>query len=264
MRFVRVCSVITGVVLTALTSVAPAVAAPSAAHYVALGDSYAAGVGAGNYDPASKSCMRSSNAYPALWESKHIGSYYTSVACLGATTADVLNNQLAAVKSDTTLITVTIGGNDIGFADVLKECVFPGNDQGCLARVDTAESAMRQTLPDNLDRTYQAIRQHAPTAKVVVVGYPKLFELGSCLGGLSLAKRTKLDEGANILAGVIAARAQAAGFGFADARSAFAGHGVCSKTSWIHGVTYPIETSYHPTATGQAQGYLPIVTQALG
>ena len=118
---------------------------------------------------------------------------------------------------------------------------------------------MTTSLSDALDRTYQAIRQHAPLATLVVVGYPRLFELGPCLFGLSLAKRTVLNEGADMLAGVIADRAKVAGALFADARPAFAGHGVCSGHPWIHGVTIPLESSYHPTATGQSAGYLPLL-----
>lgn len=263
MRLARTIAVVIGTVFGLLAGVIPASAAPAAPHYVALGDSYAAGVGAKNYDPASKGCKRSANAYSALWAKQHAGVSYTSVACLGATTSDVLDTQLAAVTEDTTLITITIGGNDIGFATVIQSCVL-GDDQKCLAQVAAAETAMTDVLPAKLDQTYQAIRQRAPEAKVVVVGYPRLFELGSCPTGLSIRKRTALDHGADLLAGVIGEQAQAAGFAFADVRSSFDHHGVCSGDKWIHGLTYPLDESYHPTVLGQTNGYLPVVAAKLG
>src|SRR4051794_5021967 len=69
--------------------------------YVALGDSYSAGVGSGSYDSASGSCYRSSKAYPAQWAAAHTPSGFSFTACSGAQTTDVLNNQLGPVNSAT-------------------------------------------------------------------------------------------------------------------------------------------------------------------
>jgi hypothetical protein len=84
-----------------LTLGAPAQAAATD-NYVALGDSYASGVGADSYTSESGSCLRSTNAYPALYNTNIKPASYRSVACSGATTATVISSQLSALSSATT------------------------------------------------------------------------------------------------------------------------------------------------------------------
>ncbi|WP_303633606.1 hypothetical protein [Actinomadura madurae] len=84
-------------------------ASAAATSYVALGDSYSSGTGAGNYDPGSGSCNRSANAYPNLWAAAHATDSFTFVACSGATTTSVASGQLGALTSSTTLVSVTAG-----------------------------------------------------------------------------------------------------------------------------------------------------------
>ncbi len=74
----------------------PAPSPPSA--YVALGDSYSSGVGAGSYIGSSGSCDQSTKAYPALWDAASQPASYVSEACSGATTATVLSSQLSALS----------------------------------------------------------------------------------------------------------------------------------------------------------------------
>ena len=108
-----------------LAMLAPAAAsAQSAAAYVALGDSYSSGVGAGSYIGSSGSCDQSTNAYPALWDAASQPASYVSEACSGATTATVLSSQLGALSSATTLVSITVGGNDVGFSSVMETCVL--------------------------------------------------------------------------------------------------------------------------------------------
>ncbi len=95
-----------------LALVAPVGAAPLAVNYVALGDSYASGTGAGSYGN-SGSCYRSANAYAPLWASSH-GATLSFVACSGADTADVLNSQVSALNAATTLVTISIGATTPG------------------------------------------------------------------------------------------------------------------------------------------------------
>jgi len=99
-----------------------------------------------------------------------------------------------------------------------------------------------------------------------VLGYPRVYELsGTCWAGLSEAERAAVNAGADALVEVIAQRAARAGFVFADLRGPFTGHGVCSDAPWLHSVNWlnPVE-SYHPTATGHAQGYLPALRAVTG
>ncbi len=235
---------------------APAQAATPIA-YVAMGDSYAAGVGAGGYDLSSGTCSRSPRSYTALWAGSHAVASFTSVACRGATTTDVLNNQLGALGGGTTMVTITIGGNDAGFVQVVTTCLL-GADGACGFAANAARSYATTILPGKLDRTYAAIRSRAPHARVVVLGYPRLFELTASCGrfGMDVTKRRALDGAADALAGAIAARAGAAGFNFVDVRGVFAGHGICAGQPWINTTTWPVTDSYHPNSAGYRYGYL--------
>jgi lysophospholipase L1-like esterase len=227
-------------------------------NYVALGDSYSAGVGAGNYVSSSGSCDRSYNSYPYLWASAHASSFI-DVACSGATTSDVLSSQVSALSSSTTEVSITIGGNDSGFAGTMQTCVLDGTSD-CLSAVSTAKSFVQNTLPGRLATTFSTIRAKAPNAHVVVLDYPHLYQVpGSCLLGISDTSRTAIDGAADAMDTVIGKAAANAGFSFADVRPAFdAGHEICgSSTQWLHSTTLPVNESYHPTADGQQYGFLP-------
>ncbi|MFJ6751133.1 SGNH/GDSL hydrolase family protein [Streptomyces sp. NPDC091266] len=248
----------------ALTGASAAASAerPTATGYVALGDSYSAGVGAGSYDSGSGSCKRSTKAYPALWAAAHAPSSYRSTACSGARTGDVLNGQLAPIDSSTGLVSITIGGNDAGFADTMTTCAL-NSESACLSRVAQAVDYIRATLPGQLDGVYNAIGQKAPAARVVVLGYPHFYKIGgSCSAGLSEKSRTAINGAADEINSVTAKRAADHGFAFADVNATFAGHELCSGSPWLHSVTLPVDESYHPTAAGQSGGYLPAFASA--
>ncbi|MGW5646990.1 SGNH/GDSL hydrolase family protein [Saccharopolyspora sp. NPDC003752] len=243
---------------------APAFAAPAAENYAALGDSYASGVGTREYTDDSGDCLRSPKAYAQLWADSHDVSNFAFVACSGAVTDDVNANQLDQLSADTTLVTISIGGNDIGFSSVIQDCLL-GDDNGCDSAVSKGEERARNELPAKLDTTYANIREAAPNAKVVVLGYPRLTEQGSCgIPFFSEAKRQRINDGADVLAEVISAQADAAGFTFADARDAFAGHGVCSSDEWINGPSNPLVESFHPDIDGHAKAYLPVLNAVTG
>ncbi len=226
-----------------------------APEYVALGDSYSSGTGAGSY--TSLLCRRSANAYPALLAASRPGGEFKFVACSGATVRDVVAKQLAALDAGTTLVTVGVGGNDAGFVSTMLACRF-GTVDRCRTALEKGREFVEDELPARLDSLYAQIRRRAPRAEVVVVGYPHLYrEGGRCPGGLGSAKRTMINEAVDVMAGVLADRAAAAGFAFADARPAFAGHEICAADAWIGA------DSVHPTAEGQARGYLPAVTAAV-
>jgi lysophospholipase L1-like esterase len=228
--------------------------------YVALGDSYSAGNGAGNYISSSGDCHRSTSAYPELWANAHSPSSFTFAACSGAVTTDVTNSQLGSLNSSTGLVSITIGGNDAGFADSITTCVT-GSDSTCVSRIGTAEAYIRNTLPGRLDAVYNAISAKAPSAKVVVLGYPDLYTLNVFCVGLSTTKHQKIDEAADLLDTTMSARAAAHGFTFGDVRTTFKGHELCSGDDYLHSLDVdPTWASYHPTATGHSKGYLPVLT----
>ncbi|WP_433855624.1 SGNH/GDSL hydrolase family protein [Streptomyces kronopolitis] len=248
----------------ALTGASAAASAQllTATGYVALGDSYSSGVGAGSYDSASGSCKRSAKSYPALWAAAHSPSSFRFTACSGARTGDVLSSQLGPLSSSTGLVSITIGGNDAGFADTMTTCALQG-ESACLSRVAQARSFIDSTLPGRLDGVYDAISQKAPAARVVVLGYPHFYRLnGTCFAGLSERSRAAINAAADDINGVMAKRAADHGFSFADVNATFSGHELCSGSPWLHSVTFPVDESYHPTAAGQSGGYLPVFASA--
>lgn len=266
MKFPRLVASVVGVASLAAAAVTAAVtpAYASTTRYVALGDSYSSGTGTGSYD-LNSSCQRSSKAYEALWASAHSPASFSFVACSGAKTSDVLSSQISAVNSSTTLISITIGGNDIGFASIMQTCVL-GSDSSCVTAVNNAENAARNTLPGSLDNLFGQLRSRAPSARIVVLDYPHLYITNDtwCVG-LSHTKHVKLNEGADVLDSTISSAASRAGFVFADVRGQFSGHELCSGDNWLHSVDLgDIGSSYHPTATGHASGYLPVFTSAAG
>jgi lysophospholipase L1-like esterase len=233
--------------------------AASAVNYVALGDSYASGVGAGS---ESGSCDQSPNAYPALWAAANTPASFTFAACSGATTSDVISSQLSSLNSSTTLVSITIGGNDVGFSSIMETCVLESTSS-CESAVSAAEQYANNTLPGLLNTTLADIRSAAPDAKIIVVDYPDFYDLSvSICIGLSRADHQALDNGINDLDGVLQTAATQNGDTFADVRAQFSGHELCDGAGWLNSVTLPIDDSYHPTATGQKDGYLPVFTAA--
>lgn len=260
MRLAHPCLVAFGAVTFAAGSLLwPGSASAAGTRYVALGDSYSSGTGAGDYDPGSGSCKRSANAYANLWAAAHTTESYKFVACSGATTTSVAAGQLGALSSSTTLVSITVGGNDAGFSDVMLTCVLYSTST-CKNRVARAENYMKNTLPGRLDSLYSKIEAKAPSARVVVLGYPHLYKIVNVCVGLSNAKRIALNDAADTLDGVIAKAARRAGFTWSDVRDEFAGHELCSGDDWLNAVTFPFESSYHPTARGHRLGYLPALT----
>jgi lysophospholipase L1-like esterase len=261
------CAALVVVALSAAAA-APAGSASSpapagAAEYVALGDSYSSGTGTGQY--VDEACRRSSAAFPARVAASLPGTTLTSVACSGATIPDVERDQLASLTPATTLVTLTIGGNDAGFAKVITRCALPSWLARCSPPVERARRLIRRTLPDQLDRLYDEIRLRAPAATVVVAGYPRL------LNGIDCGPATFFSRGdarllngtADLLRDVLRSRARAAGFRFADVVPAFDGHAVCDDPEWLNGLSAPLRESFHPNAVGHAEGYTPAILAQL-
>ena len=171
----------------------------------------------------------------------------------------MLNNQLGPLNSGTALVSISIGGNDAGFADAMTTCVLEG-ESACVARIAEANAYISNTLPAQLDAVYTTISYRAPNAQVVVLGYPRMYELdGSCWVGLSETSRAAINSAADNLSDVTSKRAADHGFAYGDVRTTFTGHEICSSDEWLHSVTWPINDSYHPTAEGQSGGYYPVL-----
>src|SRR4051812_45128150 len=194
-----------------------------ATKYVALGDSYSSGTGTRTYYDSN--CQKSVYAYPYLEHNAHPDWTFVHAACSGATTSSLLSSQVSSVTSDTNWVTYTIGGNDAGFSSVITECALPSWASNCTGAINNAQSIIKNTLPGRLDEVNTAIKSRAPSAKVIVLDYPHLFNGEDCnaLTFFSPSEETRLNETADQMKSVISAAATRAGasFTFRDVIPAF-------------------------------------------
>ena len=247
---------VVGAAVPAAAKGKPPSTASKKATYVAMGDSFASGNGTFNPD-LDNACYRSSDAYAPLVAKALRRTTLSFVACSGATTASIAGGQDAALNAKTTYVSISIGGNDIGFTDLITACVS-GGDATCAAAVDTASSAIANDLPGKLATTYTGIRSKASKAKVVVVGYPRGFdpERVSCFQGTGITSTEAglLNDLTDDLDAVIETAATSAGFTYVDPNGAFAGHDVCARTPYVNGfgpvLSGDTRDAYHPTAAG--------------
>jgi lysophospholipase L1-like esterase len=245
------------------TGAAPAAAAPATTvDYVALGDSYAAGTGAG---AESTACRVTDGAYPKLWAATDKVDL-TFAACSGADTAGVLRDQLGGLGADTDLVSITVGANDLRLVDTLRACAAAPQSQACtdaLAAIPVALSA----IPTNVGALLTAVHGKAPAAKIVVTGYPVPFaDVAEC-PQLPLGPALR-EAGNTAIAGLnraLEATARAAAAVFVDVNRAFTGHAQCTAAPWLVGLEgLGNETILHPTLTGQTEGFLAAFTAQAG
>ncbi|MFW5470496.1 SGNH/GDSL hydrolase family protein [Knoellia sp. CPCC 206435] len=229
--------------------------------YVALGDSYAAGVGGG---ARLGECWRTTGGYPVL-VARALGQDLAHQACLGATVADVARDQLSVLGPQTTHVSLTVGGNDVGFVPVIVECAKPSWMVDSDAVIDDAFALLTTELPRRLTRLVASIRERAPRAELVITAYPVLFNGEDCnaLTFFSPYEMSRLEQGVADLAAVIEGVAGDAGAVFVDPRADFDGHAVCDQEEWVSGVSWPLEESYHPNVEGHA-AYARLVLGAFG
>ena len=250
-------------------------AAGDGPNYVALGDSYASGAGLSGVK--DKECDRTTGSYPSLISKSFavagLKRAFKDVTCSGATTRAIWNHQgskppqINALTPNTKLVTLTLGGNDVGFSSVLGTCAvvassdrngspckqyFTAGGKDVLGeRINTMEGRVRDVLAD--------VRRRSPHAKVIVVGYPALFpdngvgcsEVPFAKGDFAFLRDT--TKKANR-----ALRRQAAaggvGMSFADTYTPTIGHDMCRprETRWVESLTPAANTAAaHPNSTGQ-------------
>lgn len=228
--------------------------------YVAIGDSYAAGVGAGATEDG---CGRTTAGYP-LAVSRAVGRELRYEACPGATAVEATRIQVDAVGADTMLVTITAGGNDLGFSDVLTEVAKPAWLGDSDPVLDETQRRAESTLPGVLSPLYAAVRDRAPLARVVVLGYPRLFSGSDCnlVTFFTDDEIARMNAIADRAAEVMSEVCERSEVEFVDVRNEFAGHGTCGGKEWIHGASYPLEESFHPNAQGH-EAYGRLATSAL-
>ncbi|GIF39296.1 SGNH/GDSL hydrolase family protein [Actinoplanes xinjiangensis] len=262
--FHRVVAVCATVALTATAWAAPATAvavsvAPSPLQYVALGDSYAAGFGAA---PTSDACGRSAAAYPALLAREaHGGIAVRNAACVGATTADVIR-QSSALSPRTGLVTITAGANDLPLKQLLESCMNRFSAVACQDGTLTINRRLVTALPRDLNRMLRTVTTAAPNARVIVTGYPLPFAKSRQCPAVPVTARMRVraNQVVSRLNAAIAAAANRNRVRYVDVQPGFAAHGLCSRKPWLVGAEgMRDDRVLHPTATGQARGYLPAV-----
>lgn len=238
---------------------APAQAIAKIDYYVALGDSYAAGQGAGPY---LDSCFHSENAYSELADNLKTVKFETNVACSGKTTQDVVNSQLVQLNRKTDLVTITAGGNNLGFGNIVGSCAAvafgnPTKATDCGAASAYAEAQLTSGhLYADVISMIQSVHAAAPNARIVVTGYPYLLEPIDPGRADPLAlftyQATKL---ADSLDGTIALAVTDAATGgihvkYVDVRNAFRGHGILTPDPWINFNSPTLADNFHPNAKG--------------
>ena len=245
--------------------------APRFQRYVALGDSYTAAPGV----PGTSSrdgCFRSTGNYPHLLAAALPVARLVDVSCSGASTADVRHRQagrvppqLDAVTRRTDLVTIGLGGNDEAlFRRLLGGCDRTARSPRAACFDASGFAPILDRIEQNLVGVVRAVRAKAPSARVLLVGYPQVVPAsGGCsktpyVAGGDFARRA--NQG---LTDAVRRAASAAGVGYVDVWSASAGHDVCSADPWINGPSGPGAAPFHPFAVEQA-AVARLVAAALG
>lgn len=248
-------------------------AAGSPLRYVALGDSYSAASGVLPPDlSAPLQCLRSVRNYPHVIADA-TGAQLKDVSCGAAETSDFFESQypgvspqLDAVKEDTQLVTMTIGGNDSGvFINTILSCGTAGLStlgQGspCKDRYGSSfEDTITTTTYPSLVKTLNAVRDKAPQAKVAILGYPWIMPAtGGCFGRMPVAQGdVPYVRGIQATLNDAVGRAAAAtGSIYVNLNTVSNGHDACQPLGvrWVEPVlqgTNPVIV--HPNALGESE-----------
>ncbi|MFT3859915.1 SGNH/GDSL hydrolase family protein [Micropruina sp.] len=187
----------------------------------------------------------------------------THLACAGATMQSVAASQLPQVPTDTNFISVQVGGNDIGFASLLLTCTPAHSNKACAAAVRQARAYLNGDFRADATALFTAIRAQARYARLIVVGYPRLFGSRDCspLTAFSARERAWLNNLTTRLNRRLRQAALAAGGSFANPANRFSAHPWCSRRPWINSPDNSLIASFHPNAAGQTNGYVPVMNQ---
>ena len=230
--------------------------------YVALGSSFAAGAGLGQLETGSPLvCARSINGYPqqlARMERLSI----VDMSCGGAKTTHLLNGgqffqgpQIRTIDRRTRLVTITVGGNDIGYVGDMSLLAARHSDSawGWLVRHFWSGPSRNRNwarLEKELVATIRAIHARSPNATVVVATYPTILPAtGTCERvSLSSSEANLMRAVGERFAGVSRSAAMKSGAIFVDMNKLGASHDACSAEPWTNG--YSGIAPFHPTLLG--------------
>jgi len=245
---------------------------PTYQRYVALGDSFSAGPLIPTSDLAG-GCLRSDHNYPSLVADRLDVPTFVDVTCSGATTRDLTSvqrtfgdaripPQLSAVTRATDLVTLGIGGNDLGlFGTVVNTCtqLRPSDPGGAPCARRLAERgpdlvAATRTISRRVAASLRAVRARAPRARILLVGYLRLApDRGTCpelpLATGDYAEGLRISR---VLDRALAQAARRTGVDFVDMYDASRGHDICSADPWVNGRITDRDKAlaYHPFESG--------------
>ena len=243
---------------------------PKTARYVALGDSYTAGPLIPKQTLEPLGCLRSDHDYPSLIGA-NLNEPVKDVSCSGADTADMFAAQgvtpgpnpaqLDALDANVKVVTLQIGGNDIGFSSIVKTCIklnpfdAPCRDTYVTGAGDQLANNIANTKP-KLAAVIKEIHKRAPKAKVLVAGYPTVLPAtgNGCWPAVPIlpADVTYLRGVYTGLNSMIKAAASENGATYVDLATSTVGHDACSNDKWVEGVI-PAELKaapVHPNLKG--------------
>ena len=273
---------------TAGAGVADPLVAVAKTYYVALGDSYTAGPLIPDQTGSPAGCLRSTHSYPFLVAAGSGAATFTDVSCQGATTADMTHAQSVplgtnppqdnALSAGTTLVTLQISGNNIGFSDIIIHCTTlsltdpfgsPCKDYYTSGGTDRLRAKISAAAP-KVAADLRGIHADAPNARVLLVGYPAVLPNSGngCWPAVPIAfgDVPYLRGVEQELNAMLAAEAAANGATYVDTYTASIGHDACQGpgVKWVEGL---IPTSpaapFHPNALGE-QGMAAQVLKVLG
>ena len=259
-------------IVAGLAAVAMLVAGTSTAQadtldYVALGDSAAAGPLILNQDPALW-CLRSDRNYPRV-AAELLGAKLTDVTCSGAKTDDFAGRQFGfvapqydALKPTTDLVSITIGGNDVGLVQTALGCVNLLPEPAglsCEARLTAGRAstaAIRAWAPE-FGAALDEVERRSPNAKVLVTGYGTYIRPGGCYPVQPIWGRDAdfLQGSVNLLSATAKAEAEKRGATYVDLAAVSVGHDTCARPAdrYLEGlVPTTIAAPLHPNAAGMA------------
>ncbi|GAA1280932.1 lipase [Planotetraspora silvatica] len=284
----RLAAVVFGVALGAALITAPAGAASTStpsALYVALGDSYTSGYGLPTQltSPAIiAGCGQSSSNYPKL-VAAHYGIAVDDRSCAGATTAAFTNwqganpPQTSALGPNTVLVTIGMGGNDVGSSTITTSCLQAGaaNHSCQTPQLNNLINTSLANLAAHLPGDIAHIKSLAPNATIVYVSYltglpsQSTWTATGCSSNLPYYSGdiTWLNNFGQRLNNTLRTAAQSQGAIFVDALNMSAGHDPCRPvgTRWNEGIhpAAPATATFHPNLAGHS-AYASMIISALG
>jgi lysophospholipase L1-like esterase len=271
-------------IATATVAISGTASAAPFGKYVALGDSYAAVGSLDNIHGSPIGCGRATDNYPSgVAASLGVGEF-VDATCGGAQTVHMTQPQSVtggdnpaqfdSLTQDTSLVTVTISGNDIGFTDIAKTCAKKSfsNPFGSPCKDHFTEGGTDQlaerinAAAGPVDAVLDGIHERAPQATVVLVGYLRILPPeGGCWPVVPFARGDVpyFDGVEHQLNAMLAAQAGANNATFVNPGDVL-GHDVCSGDKYVEGlIPESLSVPVHPNANGQAY-VAGLVAAALG